>query len=87
MIFSIIDFLLWKVIPIVLVLLTLASGVIFYFSGQLGITDPPSQVKSLWKAAGIGLAVVFLAWTGISLILGLFGYQVGLLGPWWKISF
>jgi len=86
MIFSIINFLLWKAIPIVLVLLTLASGVIFYFSGQLGIVHPPSQVKSLWKAVGIGLAIVFLAWIGISLILGLFGYQAGIFGDWWRIE-
>jgi len=87
MIFLIIEFLLWKVIPIVLALLVLASGVIFYFSGQLGISAPIIQVKSLWKAAGLGLAVIFLAWTGISLILGLFGYQAGLFGDWWKIEF
>jgi len=87
MIFSIINFLLWKVIPIVLALLAVASGVIFYFSGQLGMADPLTQIKSLWKAAGIGLVVIFLAWTGISLLLGLFGYQVGLFGLWWKIKF
>lgn len=86
MIFSIIDYLLWKIIPIVLALLAAASGVIFYFSGQLGIPDPLTQVKSLWKAAGIGLVVIFLAWVGISLILGLFEYQVGLFGDWWKIE-
>ena len=86
MIFSIIDFLLWKVIPIVLVLLALASGIMFYFSGQLGIASPPAQVKSLWKAAGIGLAVIFFAWMGISLILGLFGYQAGIFGDWWRIE-
>ena len=87
MIYLIIEFMLWKLIPIALVLLALASGVIFYFSGQLGISEPTAQVKSLWKAAGIGSAVVFLAWTGISLLLGLLGYQVGIFGHWWILNF
>jgi len=85
LVYVIIDFFLWKVIPIILVLLTLASGAIFYFSLQAQNPEPLATVKSLWKAAGIGLAVVFLAWTAISLFLAIFDYQVGLFGPWWQI--
>jgi len=85
MFFLVIDFLLWKVIPLILVLLVLASGVIFYFSAKLEAPTPLAKVKSLWKAAGIGLAIIFFAWTIVSFFLTLFGYQVGIFGPWWQI--
>jgi len=87
MIYSIISYVLWKLIPIVLVLLVIASAIIFYFSGQLGIPDPTAQVKSIWKAVGIGLLVVFLAWIITSVILGLLGYKVGIFGTWWILDF
>jgi hypothetical protein len=85
LVYAIIDFFLWKIIPIILVLLALASGAIFYFSLQSQNPEPLATVKSLWKAAGIGLAVVFLGWTAISLFLAILGYRVGLFGPWWQI--
>jgi hypothetical protein len=53
MIQNILNFALWRIGPIILVLLALVSGIIFYFSGQLEMPDPISKVKSLWKAAGI----------------------------------
>jgi hypothetical protein len=85
MIYVIIDFFLWKVIPIILALLALASGAIFFFSLQAQNPEPLATVKSLWKAAGIGVGVVLLAWTVISLFLGIFGYQVGIFGTWWQL--
>lgn len=87
MIYLIISYVLWKLIPIVLILLTIASAIIFYFSGQLGISDPAAQVKSIWKAVGIGLLVIFLAWIIVSVILGIFGYKVGIFGTWWILDF
>jgi hypothetical protein len=83
--FSLIDFFLWKVIPLVLVLLAVASGVIFYFSLQVQAPDPIAKVKSLWKTAGIGLGIIFFSWIIVSLFLTIFGYQVGIFGPWWQI--
>jgi len=83
--FSIIDLFLWKIIPLILVLLALASGVIFYFSSQMQTPDPLVKVKSLWKSAGIGLVIIFFSWIIISLFLTIFGYQVGVFGPWWQI--
>lgn len=84
MIFKIIDFFLWKIVPIVLILLIIASGIIFYFSLQLEGTEPLIKIKSLWKATAIGCGIVFLAWTIVSFVLNLFNYQTGIFGPWWK---
>jgi len=84
---NILDFVLWRLGLIVLVLLTLYSGIIFYFSGQLGFPEPLVHVKSLWKAAGLGYLIIFLAYTVINLFLAILGYKVGFFGPWWQISF
>ncbi|MDD5501787.1 MAG: hypothetical protein PHH57_08995, partial [Candidatus Omnitrophica bacterium] len=66
-------------------LLAVASGVIFYFSAKMEAPDPIAKVKSLWRAAGIGLIIIFSAWFIVSLFLTIFGYQVGVFGPWWQI--
>lgn len=88
---NILDFALWEIGLIILVILAITSGIIFYFSGyiseQIGVSDPISKVKSLWKAAGIGYLVIFLAYTFINIFLAVFGYKIGVFGPWWVISF
>jgi hypothetical protein len=84
---NILDLALWRIGLIILVLLVLASGIIFYFSGQLGMPEPIFQVKSLWKAAGIGYSIIFSAYTLVNIFLAIFGYKIGVFGPWWVISF
>jgi len=84
---NILDLALWRIGLIILVLLALASGIIFYFSGQFGLSDPLFQVKSLWKAAGIGYLIIFSAYTLVNIFLAIFGYKVGVFGPWWVIKF
>ena len=81
----IIDFLLFRAVPIVLVLLVLYSGIIFYFGLPMGTAEPVAKVKSLWRAAGIGLLIMFFAWTFINLFLGILGFPVGIFGNWYEI--
>ena len=78
----IINFLLFKLAPIALILLAAASGVIFYFSLKMGAADPLIRIKSLWKAAGIGFGILLFSWVIINLIITSAGYQ---LGPWWQL--
>jgi hypothetical protein len=78
----IIDFLLLRAAPLILVLLTVATAVIFFTS--LGQIITMARVKALWRAAGIGLVVVFLAWIIVNLLLGLIGYNIGVFGNWYK---
>lgn len=84
LLYLIFNFFLWVAIPMILIGLVAYSGAIFYLSMASGETDPLSQVKNLWRAAGIGLVIIFLAWTIISWTLTIFGYQVGIFGPWWQ---
>ena len=80
---SIIDFLLWKLAPLLLVFLLVYTGAIYYLA--MGAPEAIARVKSLWRAAGIGYLLIFIAWNIVSFALTLFGYRVGIFGPWWKI--
>ncbi len=81
----IINFILWTIVPLTLVLLTVYTGVIFYFSISTGESNPIIKVKGLWRAAGIGLGIIFLAWLTINLVLGILGFQVTIFGHWYEI--
>ena len=82
MVKRLVDFILFTLAPLALVLLALGSGVIFYFSIKMEAPNPLAKVKSLWKAAGIGFGIMFFAWLIITIFLSLIGYQ---FGPWWQI--
>jgi hypothetical protein len=82
---NILDLLLWRIGLIILVLLAIATGVIYYFS--MGAPTTMAQVKSILKSAGIGYTIIFLAWIILNLILAILGYQTGIFGRWWQIIF
>jgi len=82
---NILDFLFWTIGPIILVLLTIATAIIFYFS--IGAPATIINVKALWKSAGIGYGIIFLAWLIINLFLAIIGYKFQIFGRWWEIKF
>ena len=84
---NLIDFVLWTLGPIMLAILVLATGVIFYISISSQNPMPLAKVKSLWKAAGIGYGIILLSWTILNLFLGLIGFRIGIFGNWWQIGF
>lgn len=79
---NILDFILWTMVPLVLVLLAMASGIIYYLA--LGDTNKISLVKKIWKSAGIGCLIIFGAWSAITLLLLFLGFQINLFGRWWQ---
>ncbi len=79
----ILDFLFWQLMPLILVVMAIISGVLFYIS--LGNVNVLTRVKSIWKSVGKGIAIMFLAWLFISIIMTIMGYT-GIYGPWWQIS-
>lgn len=81
----ILDFVLWRLGLIVLGLLAVATGVLHYFATW----NPKAveKVKPLWRSAVIGYLILFGAWVFVGWILSVLGYQVGIFGSWWKISF
>ena len=78
----VIDFLLFRVVPVILVILTIVSGLMLY--SPSGKAAALAGVISLWKSAIIGLFIIFLAWTMVNLFLQLIGYQVGIFGNWYQ---
>jgi len=83
--YLVLNFFLWTIIPLVLVILVVITGAMFYLSLSIGTTETIPKVKGLWKAAGIGFIIIFFAWTIVSWVLTILGYQVGIFGPWWQI--
>jgi hypothetical protein len=75
------EFFLFRLSIVVLVILVLITGVVFYTS--LGDAATIERVKSLWRAAGIGYLLIIFGWLAVSVVLTLFGYQ---FGTWWKIK-
>ena len=69
----------------ILVLLAIATGVIYYFS--MGAPTTMAKVKSILKSAGVGYLIIFTAWIVINLILAVLGYKIGVFGKWWILSF
>lgn len=82
---NVLNFILWRLGLIVLVLLILTIGMVSYFS--MGSPSTMAKVKSVLRSAGIGYGIMFLAWIFINLILSLLGYQINIFGHWWQIPF
>ena len=75
-----IDFLLFRLSVLLLPLLVLATGGLFYLSPNN--PDLISKVKKMWQAVGIGFAILFMAWILVSWLM----IAVGFSKPdWWKI--
>lgn len=81
MIRIILDFLLWKIGPIILVLLAVATGLLYYFS--FGLPALIWKARSMLKMAGIGYLILLFSWTIINLVLKILGVPL----RWWIISF
>ncbi len=82
---NILDFLLWRLGLIILVLLSVATGVIYYFS--MGAPQTMGRVKSILKSAVIGYLIILLSWLIINWALAILGFQIGIFGRWWQITF
>ena len=82
---NIIDLFLWRIGLIILVLLTMATGVIYYFS--MGAPSKIVNIKSIWQSAGRGYTILFLSWIIINLLLSILGFDGVEFGNWWEIKF
>lgn len=78
---GIVDLILWRIGMTFLIILIVATAVIFYFS--LGAPATTVNIKSIWKRAGQGYAIMFLAWMIINFIVKLLGFT----DKWWELPF
>jgi len=82
---NILNIVLWRIGLIVLVLLALGVGAIYYFS--MGAADTIKQVNSILKSTLRGYLIIFISWTIINIIMIILGFKVSFFGKWWNISF
>lgn len=78
----IVDFILFKIVPPLAILMLVVAGAMFLFSG--GNPNTIARAKSLATAVIIGLAIIYGGWLLISLFLtaiGLSKFGMGLVGP------
>jgi len=78
-IMQILNMILFRAAFILLPLLGLATGGLFYTS--FGTPEIKQKVISWWKLIGIGYFILFFAWTIVGIFTSLFGYA----GVWWNI--
>lgn len=76
------SFLLWRLIPLLILLFAIGTGAILYLS--LGDANLISQVTSAWKALGVGALIVFSSWMILNILLGILGFNVTVFGVWYQ---
>lgn len=80
---NLVDFALWKLSVTIIVLMTVITGATMFFS--FGGTNLLVQIKSIWRAVGVGVLILLFAWTLLNLLLGVLGFNVGIFGNWYEI--
>ncbi len=80
-----IDFILWELTPLALVVMVIISAILFYTS--MGNVEVITKIKGIWKSVGKGLVIMLLSWTVISLLMVVIGYNFGIYGVWYEITF
>ena len=78
---NILDFLLWRVSLVILGLLALAAGAMYYFG--LGSPDVLNKTQAMLKSGGTGFLLMLLAWFIVNMVVKLLGYTI----KWWIITF
>src|SRR3989344_6842270 len=78
------DFTLWKLTPLIIVLLAVATGVIFYF--QLGDVSVLATVRRIWHYVGIGVLILLFSWLFLNFLLGILGFDINIFGRWTEIA-
>lgn len=82
---NIIDFLLWRLGLIVLLILSILSAVTAYFS--LGGPGTLDRIKAIWKSFGLGYGIMLISWILVNLILSVAGFQIEFFGRWFELPF
>jgi hypothetical protein len=82
---NLIDFALWKLSLIIVVLMAIATGAIIFFS--FGGVDVMTKIRSIWKSVGIGVLILLFSWLFLNILLGLVGFNIKFYGKWYDIQF
>ena len=81
---NLIDFALWKLTPLIIVIMVVATGVIFYF--QFGDASVLATVRRIWHYIGIGVLILLFSWLFLNFLLGILGFDINVFGRWTEIT-
>lgn len=81
---NLIDFTLWKLTPIIVVIMVVATGAIFYFSW--GSVNTLATVRRIWRYIGIGVLILMFSWLFLNFFLGILGFDINIFGRWTEIT-
>jgi len=82
---NVVEFILWKVATILLILSLIVLAAILYLSA--GDERTINKVKSLIRSVIIGYLIILFAWLIINTVLALAGFNFQLFGNWWELKF
>ncbi|OHA64414.1 MAG: hypothetical protein A2842_00810 [Candidatus Wildermuthbacteria bacterium RIFCSPHIGHO2_01_FULL_48_25] len=80
---NLIDFALWKLSLVLVILMTAFTGFTMYTS--FGGMEVAARTKSMWKTVGIGFLILLFSWLLLNLLLGFVGFQVTIFGKWYEL--
>jgi len=77
---NLINFTLWSLLPLLILVFTAVTAAIFYFS--LGDINTLVYVKRIWRAVIFGTIIILFSWLFLNLLLGALGFNIDAFGHW-----
>jgi len=81
---NVIDYTLWKITPLLIAIMAVVTGVIFYYS--LGSANTLALVRRIWRAVIIGVIILLVSWFFLNMLLSFFGFDISVFGTWTVIE-
>lgn len=81
---NVLTFTLWKLVPLLIVLLVVVTGATFFF--QLGGPEVMAKVRMIWSAVGKGVLILLFSWLFLNFLLGILGFDISIFGTWYIIG-
>jgi len=81
---TLLTFVLWKLVPLTVATLVVATGAIFFF--QFGGPGVLTKVRTIWSMVGKGVLILLFSWLFLNFLLGVLEFDINIFGRWYEIS-
>ena len=81
---NLLNFALWKLVPLIIAVLVVATGAIFFF--QLGGPEVMAKARTIWSAVGKGVLILLFSWLFLNFLLGILGFDISIFGRWYEFQ-
>lgn len=82
---NILDFVLWRLSMLVLIVLAVITAASSYFS--FGNPNTIANIRTVFRSFLVGFLLLLTAWVIVNVIMGVFGFQIEFFGKWWELPF